>query len=643
MANHDSILTSWQAITANGALLSQSVDERLTLHQKTFADWDEANHGPAPIWIPSEIDVSNSNLQKLINQLEADTLESLHSFWQSHPNRFWTEVVSSLGIQFSKPARSVLTYSDPREPNWLTGAKLNIVENCFQAAPESIAIRYGGDDGNLNELTYGELLIDVQLLAAQLRDTGFEPGDPLAIAMPMTARSVVIYLAILYAGCTAVSIADSFAAAEIAKRLRISKAKAIFFAETFPRSGKTIQLGSTIRQAVAICERDKQDIQLLPIKYEFGNMNPLRQPHYANPEDTINVLFSSGTTGDPKAIPWDHTTPIKCAADGKYHHNIKPDDVVTWPTNLGWMMGPWLIFATLINRATIGLFENAPTGEDFGQFVQDSTTTMLGVVPALVRHWKRTKCMERFDWSSIRCFSSTGEASNSVDMTYLSSLAGFRPIIEYCGGTEIGGGYVSSTVIQHNVPAAFSCPGIGSQFVILDDDGTPTDEGELYLVSPTMGLSRNLLNRDHFETYYADVPKSNLDLALRRHGDRMQQLPNGYWRACGRTDDTMNPGGIKIGSAEIETVVNQLDGIQESAVIAAPQPGGGPDELIAFIVTPRKIDVEATRDKINRSIRDTINPLIRIAKIMVVASLPRTASNKIMRRQLRSTLELADD
>ena len=162
--------------------------------------------------------------------------------------------------------------------------------------------------------------------------------------------------------------------------------------------------------------------------YSWPDVESLEAPFVGEADHIVNVLFSSGTTGDPKAIPWDQTTPIKCATDGKYHHDIKIGDVVVWPTNLGWMMGPWLIFATLINGGTIGLFEDAPTGEGFGKFVHDAKTTMLGVVPALVRHWKKTKCMEVFDWSSIRCFSSTGEASNEKDMTYLSALAGFRPV-----------------------------------------------------------------------------------------------------------------------------------------------------------------------------------------------------------------------
>jgi acetyl-CoA synthetase len=112
------------------------------------------------------------------------------------------------------------------------------------------------------------------------------------------------------------------------------------------------------------------------------------------PEDHLNILFSSGTTGEPKAIPWTHTTPLKCAADAHFHQNIQPGDVLVWPTNTGWMMGPWSIFAALMNRATLGLYYGAPTGREFCRFVEEAGATMLGVVPSLVKAWRSTDCAQ---------------------------------------------------------------------------------------------------------------------------------------------------------------------------------------------------------------------------------------------------------
>ncbi len=629
------LIKTWHRVSQWSNLRSLSVDQRIALHEETFADWNTDSCGPAPIWIPTEGENANTNLFSLMKQTGHQDFASLRNWWQTSPDEFWTVATSKIFKLFASPPRCTLEYDDPRDPKWFPEAQMSIVETCNDVLMDDhIAIKHANADGEIHEITYNDLFAQVQLFAARIRDAGFEPGDRLAIVMPMNAMSVVIYLGILYAGCAAVSIADSFAAGEIAKRLRISEAKAVFYSDSYQRGGKAISLGKNVVAAQGICHSAGQKIELFSDNHSWPKVASLVTPFVGSADHVINILFSSGTTGDPKAIPWDQTTPIKCATDGRYHHDIKLGDVVVWPTNLGWMMGPWLIFATLMNGGTIGLFEDAPTGESFGKFVQDAKTSMLGVVPALVRHWKQTKCMESFDWSSIRCFSSTGEASNEKDMIYLSALAGFRPIIEYCGGTEIGGGYLSSTMIQPNVPATFSTVGMGNRFVILDDDGQPTDEGELYLVPPSMGLSRKLLNRDHFETYYADVPKN--DLPLRRHGDRMQRLPGGYFRACGRMDDTMNPGGIKVGSTEIEAIINSVDGIDESAVIAISENGTGPDQLVAFVVSKVEIDSDTVIKQINSEIREQLNPLIRISAIRTLEKLPRTASNKIMRRELRA-------
>src|SRR3990167_10796220 len=137
------------------------------------------------------------------------------------------------------------------------------------------------------------------------------------------------------------------------------------------------------------------------------------------------------------------------------------------------MMGPWLIFAALINQATLVLYTETPQTKAFGEFIEKAKITMLGVVPTLVANWRQSKCMETLNWQTIKIFSSTGECSNESDMSYLMKLGGGKPIIEYCGGTEIGGAYLSSTVIQDNYPAQFSTPTMGTQFFILDEKGLP--------------------------------------------------------------------------------------------------------------------------------------------------------------------------
>ncbi len=316
---------------------------------------------------------------------------------------------------------------------------------------------------------------------------------------------------------------------------------------------------------------------------------------------------------------------------------MQPGDVIAWPTNLGWMMGPWLIYASLLNRATMALFHDVPTGRTFGEFVARARVNVLGLVPSIVKVWRSDDRMRGLDWSAIKCFGSTGEASNAVDYLYLMMLAGYRPVIEYCGGTEVGGGYLTGTLVQPASPATFSTPALGSQLVLLDEHGRPTDNGEVFLVPPTLGYSQTLLNRDHHEVYFAGTPPGPNGELLRRHGDQIERLPGGYFRALGRVDDTMNLGGIKVSSAEIERVLDGVTGVLRTAAVAINPPGGGPSELVVFVV-PREAgaDREALAPALQQALKTRLNPLFRISDVVLVPSLPVTPSNKIMRRELRA-------
>jgi acetyl-CoA synthetase len=310
--------------------------------------------------------------------------------------------------------------------------------------------------------------------------------------------------------------------------------------------------------------------------------------------------------------------------------------VLVWPTNMGWMMGPWLVFAGLLNRATIGLYYGAPTGREFGAFVQHAKATMLGVIPGLVKTWRHTGCMNNLDWSAIKLFSSTGECSNAEDMRWLMSLAGGKPVIEYCGGTEIGGGYITGTVTKPCLPGAFNTPALGLDFVILDVHGQPANAGELFIVPPSIGLSTSLLNQKHQEIYFSGTPKSIDGITLRRHGDQMQKLENGYWSALGRADDTMNLGGIKVSSAEIEEVLQFIPGVKEVAAIAVSV-GDGPSQLVIYAAGcsgpgSSKEDLMVSMQK---TIKRDLNPLFKIYELVLIDALPRTASNKVIRRMLR--------
>lgn len=610
--------------------------------------WKEK--GPFPAWIPTTEEIEKTNIFALMKEKGLSSYEEFFN-WSvksiSTRAKFWEATILKLNIEFKEKYESVLDIIDGVEdPIWLSQSKLNIADSCFNTNPDRVAILFQKEGGEIQSMSYGELDKLSNRVANGLITLGFKTGDAIAIDMTMTAEAVAIYLGIVKAGMVAVSIADSFAAEEIKTRLRISNTKAVFTQDYIIRSGKKLPLYKKVQEALApmtiILPGGDQIEEILmdgDITWNaFIQQSDTFESLPRDPEDYSNILFSSGTTGDPKAIPWTHITPIKSAMDGHFHQNIKEGDVVCWPTNLGWMMGPWLIYASLINKGTMALYYGAPIGKEFGEFVQNTKVSMLGLVPSIVKAWKNSNCMEEIDFSSIQCFSSTGECSNPEDYLYLMSLANYRPIIEYCGGTEIGGGYITGSLVQPASPSTFSTSTLGLDFKILDEEFNETKEGELYLVPPSIGLSQELLNRDHYDVYYKDVPIDSSGRVLRKHGDEIQNLGMGYFRGQGRADDTMNLGGIKTSSADIERVLNSLQEVSETAAIAIAPKGGGPSQLIVYAVLKPQENVEKDflLKKMRDSIKEKLNPLFKIEDLIYKDILPRTASNKVMRRVLRS-------
>jgi len=410
------------------------------------------------------------------------------------------------------------------------------------------------------------------------------------------------------------------------------------------RSGKRVDLYAKVREAgvpTTVVTGEAGALRPGDFRWEeFLDASDRFESEACAPSAVTNILFSSGTTGTPKAIPWDHLTPLKSAVDGHFHHDIRPGDVVAWPTNIGWMMGPWLVYASLVNGAAMAIFEGGAGEAASCRFFGEAGVTMLGVVPALVKGWRASGAAGGAGWDRLRAFSSTGEASSREDYLWLMSLCGFRaPVIEYCGGTEIGGGYVTGTVVQPASPATFTTPALGLDFLLSGEDGAFLEGeglGEVFLRPPCLGLSQSLLNADHHEVYYGGCPRGPAGEVLRRHGDALERLPGGFWTAQGRVDDTMKLGGIKVSSIEIERVVAADGRVQEAAAVAVRPGGEGAERLVLFVVPRGAPDPAALRGDLARLIAKGLNPLFKVHDLVLVEALPRTASNKTMRRVLRA-------
>lgn len=637
----------WQAISQTMVENHLPFAQQQKIYHLTYSNQPQGV--PHPGWQANPRLLAASNAGKIMQEKGFSTFTALHNWSVKNRVEFWQDAMGRLDIQFRCYGRQAFVTDAPPQSNpWFVDSTLNIIDSCLRGDPARIAIYYQENkDGSVQTVTIGQLQQKCDQVVKGLTNIGLLPGSAIGVCMPMTVESVAIYLAIIKMGCCAVSIADSFSPAEIAVRCRISSAKLIFMQDVIHRAGKCLpsyEKAKSLDLPVVILptgltQGDKRGQDIFWQDF-LAASSPVSKPVESvagRPDVFSGLLFSSGTTGDPKAIPWTHLTPIKCATDAYYHHNIQPGDVLCWPTNLGWMMGPWLVYASLINQSAMALYYDAPFGESFGQFIDDAKVTMLGVVPSMVKAWRSSRCMESAKWNTIKIFSSTGECSNESDMLYLMHLAGYKPIIEYCGGTEIGGGYLTSSVFQPSAPSTFTTPAMGIDFLILDEDHRVCNNGEIFLIPPSIGLSDVLINRDHNEVYFEGTPLGPAGEKLRRHGDQIEKIGD-YYRAHGRVDDTMNLGGIKISSAEIERVLNQIAQVKETAAVAVSPAGGGPSELIIFTVLAGTTEVDQNDlfQQMQGLIKQQLNPLFRIRQLQIIDNLPRTASNKVMRRELRA-------
>jgi len=600
--------------------------------------------GPPPAWIPDPEEAWGTNVGSLMAELSLGSYAELHRWSARNREEFWARMIRRLGIVFRRePERVLGPGSDVTHPDWLPGAELNIAESCFRADAAKTAIVYASENApDLRRVTYGELWRLSARVANGLEARGVSPGERVAVYMPMTPEAVAIYLGVILAGRCVVGIADTAAPPELEKRVRIGGAKAVFTIDTYRRGGKDLGIYEKVveaggppavvlpseREASVWLERSKD------VAWEdfLGEREPL-EVSVRPPGALTNVLFSSGTTKDPKAIPWTHTTPIKCAADAYLHMDARPTDVLAWPTSFGWMMGPWLTYASLVNRATMALYVGDPQGRAFGEFVSRAGVTFLGVVPKLVRAWKAGRTMEGLDWGGIRLFSSTAEPSMPEEMFYLMWLAGCKPVIEYCGGTEVGGGYLTGTLVQPCAPATFTTPALGLDLVIFDE-GKPSDRGEVFLVPPSIGLSDSLLNYDHAAEYYEGLPRGPNGEALRRHGDQVERLGHGFYRHHGRIDDVINIGGVKTSSEEVRNAIWH-EAVYDAKPVAVDVDGSGQHALVVYAIPrdPRQVGSDEFCDKLRRefeeSIKMRLNPLLaRVHEVVLVPELPQAGPGK---------------
>jgi acetyl-CoA synthetase len=368
------------------------------------------------------------------------------------------------------------------------------------------------------------------------------------------------------------------------------------------------------------------------------------EPEPTSAEDPLIILYTSGTTGKPKGIAHTHASfPIKAAQDMAFGTDVGRGTRICWYTDIGWMMGPWLIYGALINGATICIYDGAPdypTPDRMWEFCAKHKVEVLGISPTLIRALSNCgdELPKKHDLSSLRAFASTGEPWNPAPWWWLFEKVGNSklPIINYSGGTEIAGGILMGNPLLPIKPCSFPAPCPGMDVDILDEEGNPVEPGkvgELVIKQPWIGMARGFWQEKerYLDTYWRRFK----DIWV--HGDWAMRDKDGHWFILGRSDDTLKVAGKRVGPAEVESLLVAHPDVAEAAVIGVPDEVKG-TAMVAFVVlgnTDRGIRVPLEADLKALVAKDMGKPLAP-SKIHFVSALPKTRNAKVMRRVIRS-------
>ncbi len=359
-------------------------------------------------------------------------------------------------------------------------------------------------------------------------------------------------------------------------------------------------------------------------------------------EDLLMIIYTSGTSGRPKGAVHTHCGfPVKAAQDMAFGTDVHQGDLIYWMTDMGWMMGPWLVFGATLLGASFFLSDGAPDypGVDrVWQQVERHGITVLGISPTLVRSLMKhgIEPVRAHDLSSLQSFASTSEPWNPEPWMWLFRDVGEsrRPIINYSGGTEISGGIVMGNPLLPLKPAAFSgpCPGIAAD--VYDEAGKPLRGavGELVITAPWIGMTRGFWrDRDRYlETYWSRWENVWV------HGDFAAIDGDGLWYILGRSDDTIKVAGKRVGPAEIESILVEHPAVNEAAAVAVPHEVKGSEVICFCVLNPGHAAGDALVEELRASVAHAMGKPLAPRAVHFVHDIPKTRNGKIMRRIVRS-------
>ena len=614
-------------------------------------------------WRPSPEYAENANVSRFMRKHGIGSIEEFRRRSIEESEWFWDAVVEDMGIEFTTPYERVLDSSGGIAwSTWFVGGRVNLTHNCVDRHAlgdrgERPAIVSESEDGDVRTFTYAELKREVDAIAAGLRALGIGKGDPVAVFMPMVAEAVIAAYAIAKLGALYMPIFSGFAPSAVAARLQDARAKAIFTADGGLRRGSQALMKPAADEAVAeapsvehviVYERLRADVPMTAGRdltwEELRKRGLAAAPdglacEDTESEDVLMIAYTSGTTGRPKGAVHVHGGfLVKMASEAFYQADLHPDETLYWVTDMGWIMGPWEMIGAGCIGATVVLYEGAPDWPEPDRVwasVEQHRVNVLGVSPTLIRALKTAgdEHPAKHDLSSLRVFGSTGEPWNPEPYRWLSDVVGGGrlPIINISGGTEVGACFISPYPVEEIKVCSLGGASHGMDIDVFDPDGNPVrgQVGELVCKRPWPGMTRGIWGdpERYMDTYWSMYPD------VWRHGD-WALIDDGDWYLLGRSDDTINVAGKRLGPAEVESVLVSHPLVAESAVVGVPHETKG-EAIWCFCVLANGT-ADGVAEELSELVATELGRPFKPSRVVFVDALPKTRSAKILRRAVRA-------
>lgn len=599
------------------------------------------------------------------------------------PEQFWGTVAKEL--HWYKPWKKV--FASPKKPfvQWFVGGKTNVCVNCLDRhlttkVKDKIAILWEGENGEKRSYTYEELYHEVCQFANVLRENNITKGDRVCIYMPMIPELAIAMLACARIGAIHSVVFGGFSAASIKKRAQDSEATMIITADGGFRHGKVIPLKPNVDEALQDCPSVKKVIvfqwakntvsmkkgrdswwheEIKKIKQEKkvtqklnkknnATAEPADEPAMMDAEDPLFILYTSGTTGNPKGVV--HSTGgymVYAYLTAKYVFDLKDNDIYWCTADIGWVTGhSYIVYGPLLNGATTLMFEgvpNYPQPDRFWEIVERYKVTVFYTAPTAIRAMMKDGDIwpKKHDLSSLRLLGSVGEPINPEAWMWYYTVIGKKrcPIVDTWWQTETGGILITPLPGAIDLkPGCATVPFFGIEPAIFKEDGNEarTNEGGYLVIKNSWPAIARSVWKDperYVKTYFSKFKNVYLT------GDGAKKDEQGYFWIMGRIDDVVNVSGHRIGTAEVESALVSHPSVAEAAVVPMPHEIKG-QGLYAFVTLKTgKQKSDALKQELTKHVRKEIGPIAQPDKIQFADALPKTRSGKIMRRILRAIAE----